>query len=173
MERPADDILEPDERIVWVGRANSDRLLRRSDYAAVWGGIVLGVVATALLIATTGVMLQRATIGAAIGFLAGVALGALALHLVFGRFVRRFLGTRHAVYSITSTRVIAMRGPDRPGGEAVVDQVELTPRTETALQTHYEGRGTITVGALRLENIDDAAVVNELLQAQIAQLERS
>lgn len=158
-----EELIEADERVVWVGRPNSDRLLRRSDYAAVWGGVLLGTVAMALLIAGLIALTDRATTGGVAGVIVALLLGALALYLVFGRLARRFGRTRGTAYMITSTRVLAIRADD-------VQETALTSDVDTHLAMHYEGRGTITVGSVTFENVDDAAVVYEHLQAQIAQL---
>lgn len=164
--------LNPDEELVWAGRANSDRLLRRSDYVAVWSGILLGTVAMAAFIAAIVALIGGSGTGGVIGLLLAAVLGAIALYLVFGRFARRFGRTRRAAYGITTSRVISMRGPAQPGGDPVIEQLAIAPGIATRLTTHYDGRGTITVGGLSLENIDDAAVVYELLQAQIARQSR-
>ena len=165
--------LSDDEQLVWTGRGNSDRLLRRSDYVWVWIGLVLGVVAFMAAIAAVMTMFNGEPAGSLIGLLTALTLGGIGIYLVFGRFARRFARTRRAAYGITSTRVIAMRTSSEPGAAPEVVQVPITEDLVTALTTHYDGRGTITVGELELENIDDAAVVFELLQVQLARTARA
>ena len=162
--------LTEDEQLVWTGRANSDRLLRRSDYAWVWLGFLLGAIAFAALIASVMTLIGGEPAGSFVGFLVALGFGALAIYFVFGRFAGRFRRTRRAAYGITTARVIAMRSSSELGGEPEVLQVPLGADTRSKLATHYDGRGTITVDGLALENIDDAAVVFELLQAQLARV---
>lgn len=167
------DQLGQNEELVWLGKANSDRLLRRSDYAWVWLGILLGTIAMAAFVGAVLALIDGGAEGAVVGFLLAVIVGFIAIYLVFGRIARRFGRTHRAAYGITTSRVIAMRGDGELGGSPSVEQVTLAADTPTGLQTHYERRGTISVGDIKLENIDDAAVVYELLQSQIAQIERA
>lgn len=167
------DQLDRDEQLVWVGKANSDRLLRRSDYFFVWAGIFLGTVAMAAFIAAILELFNGNGTGALVGFLLSLVLGAVGLYFVFGRFARRFGSTRRAAYGITDTRVIVIELPTELGAAPEISQVAISPDLESRLVTHYENRGTISVGDLTFENIDDAPVVFELLQAQIAQSARA
>jgi hypothetical protein len=107
-------------------------------------------------------------VGAVVGFFLSGIVGFIAIYLVFGRIARRYGRTHRAAYGITTTRVISMRNDGELGGAPTIEQLTLTADTPTDLQTHYEGRGTISVGKLKLENIDEAAVVYEQLLAQIA-----
>ncbi len=48
----------------------------------------------------------------------------------------------------------------------------LADQPKTSIQDHFERRGSITVGSIRMENINDAAVVYELLSAELAKVAR-
>lgn len=163
-----DEQLERDEELVWVGKANSDRLLRKSDYVWVWSGIVLGTVGMAALIAAVLALADGNPTGGLLGLLIAAVLGALALYFVFGRLARRYAQTNRAAYGITTSRVIVMQSPTSIGAGPTIEQLTITPDLQSSLATHYEGRGTISIGDLTFANVDDAAVVFELLQAQIA-----
>lgn len=163
--------LAPGEEVVWVGAPNRDRLLRSIDYVYVWTGVLLGVVATAAFVAAVIAMFDASNGGAVVvGLFVAAVLGASSIYLVFGRFIGRFRKIRKVSYALTSTRVIKRTGPATLEDAPAFEEARLTPSMYTNLSTYYEGRGTITAGSLRLENIDQAPVVFELLQAQLAQL---
>lgn len=164
--------LGSNEELVWVGKANADRLLRRSDYASVWLGILLGTIATASFVGAILALIDGTADGAALGFVLALILGGLALYLVFGRIARRFERTHRAAYGITTRRVIAIVAPTELGADPTILQQPISADLKTNLSTHYENRGTITAGEIKFENVDDAAVVFELLQAQIARAGR-
>lgn len=165
---PIDDQLGPDEQLIWVGKANSDRLLRRSDYAWVWSGVVLGTVAMAALLAAILQLVDGNGTGGLIGLAIAALLGVLALYLVFGRLARRFGATHRALYAITNERAIAVQMPSSPADAPELAAVAISRGLSPRLVMHYEGRGTIELGDLAFVNIDNAPVVFELLQAQIA-----
>lgn len=163
--------LAPGEEIVWSGAPNSERLLRSVDYVWVWAGILLGVVAMASFIAAVVAIFEASNGGAVvIGLFVSAVLGVASIYLVFGRFAGRFRKLRRVSYALTPVRVLKRTGPDSPVGDPVFEEARLTPSMYTNLSTYYQGRGTITAGSLRLENIDEAPVVFEMLQAQLAQL---
>ncbi len=155
------------ESLVWTGRG-SDRLLIRSDYFFVLVGAVLGVVAigafVSSLIALFGGDGATSFVGLIVSFLAGV----LALFLMFGRLIRRYRHTQRIGYAITNRRVIQLTAAADRAEDPIASFVDFSDNPTTALQNHFERRGTIRVGTIKIENINDAAVVYELLSAELA-----
>lgn len=160
--------LGADESLTWVGRSNSERLLIRSDYAFVLSGAVLGVLALGAFIASLLAVFAGDGAAAFIGLFVSFAAGALAVFLIFGRLIRRYRRAKRKSYAITTQRVIEIVAPADHSGDPVVTTVELASGPKTDLTNHFERRGTITVGAIKLENISDAAVVYELLSGELA-----
>ena len=161
-------LLGSDESLTWVGRSSVDRLLIRSDYVFVLSGAVLGVLALGAFIASLLAVFAGDGAAAFIGLVFSVAAGALAVFLMFGRLIRRYRRAQRRAYAITSERVIEIVAPTEHSGQPVVNTVELASDPKTGLTNHFERRGTIAVGTIKLENIADAAVVYELLSGELA-----
>jgi hypothetical protein len=157
--------LRPGETVVWSGQPNRDKLLMRVDYIWVPLGLLIGVLSIASFVAAL-LTLFDGNAGAVIGLLVSMLLAALALYLVFGRFVQRRRRAAATFYAITDSRVVAL---DR----GVVNEVGLGESIEPRLTEQFERRGVISVGKLDLWNIDNAAVVFEILSGQIAAASRS
>jgi hypothetical protein len=152
------------ESLVWTGRG-SDRLLIRSDYVFVLSGAVLGVIALGAFVASLLALIDGDGAAATIGLLVSLVAGALAVFLMFGRLIRRYRRMRSTAYAITNQRVIEAH-------ELRTESVSLASNPSAKLTNHFERRGTITVGTIKLENINDAAVVFEILSAEIAKVDR-
>jgi len=88
--RLLDDQLAPGETILWTRAPNRDRLLMRIDYLLVPVGFVIGVVAAAAVVAAIIAIFNGDGAAAFIGLIVGLAAGAAALYIVFGRFIKRF-----------------------------------------------------------------------------------
>jgi hypothetical protein len=155
------------ESLVWSG-TGSDKLLVRSDYVFVLSGALLGVVALAAFIASLLAVFAGDGAAAFVGLVASMVAGVIALILMFGRLIRRQRRTQNSQYAITNERVIKLLAHGQPS-EIVV---ELADKPRTSFTNHFERRGTITVGSIKIENIDDAAVVYELLSAELAKVSR-
>ncbi|MBJ7355282.1 MAG: hypothetical protein JHC98_10710 [Thermoleophilaceae bacterium] len=169
----ADFQLGAGESITWSGRSNSERLLIRSDYLFVLSGAVLGVLALGAFIASILAIFAGDGAAAFVGLVISMAVGALALFLMFGRLIRRYRRAHRTSYAITNTRVIEVVAPAEHSGEPTVRSVLLADQPKAAFTDHFERRGSITVGTIKLENIDNAAVVYELLSAELAKLARA
>lgn len=159
------------EALVWSGRS-SDKLLIRSDYIFVLSGALLGVIALGAFVATLIVFFGGDAAAATVGMPFAIAVGAASLYLMFGRLIRRYRRSRRKSYAITNLRVIELTTRDDPSEPPFEKIVELADAPTTSLQNHFEGRGTILVGSVKLENINDAPVVYELLQAELAKTHR-
>jgi hypothetical protein len=165
--------LGADESLAWSGHSNSERLMIRSDYVFVLGGAALGVLALGAFIASLLAVLDGDGAAAFVGLLISIAAGALALFLIFGRLIRRFRRARRTSYAITSERVIEIVVPADGSEQPAVQSIALEDQPKTRFVDHFERRGSITVGSIKLENIDGAAVVYELLNSELAKAARS
>jgi hypothetical protein len=165
-----DDQLAPGETIIWTSAPNRDRLLMRIDYLLVPLGFVIGVVAAAALVAAVLAIFDGDGAAAFLGLLLALLTGALALWLVFGRFISRFRQARDSVYAMTETRLFERRAVS--GSDPIIKSVQLSDDPPISMRRHYEQRGTIRVGPVELFNIDNAAVAVEEIHAQIAQVKR-
>lgn len=150
------------ESLVWTGRS-SDRLLMRSDYFFVLLGACLGVMAIGAFIASLLALIDGDGAAAFVGLFVSLLAGAVALFLVFGRLVRRYRRTHGRTYAITNLRVIESHLSE-------TRSVDLASGPAADVTHHFERRGTITVGDIKIENVDNAAVVYELLSAELAKL---
>jgi len=155
------------ETLVWSGRG-SDRLLIRSDYFFVLAGTVLGVVAIAAFVASLIALFGGDGAASFIGLVVSFFAGVLALFLVFGRLIRRYRHTQRNGYAITNRRVIQLTAAADRSLDPTPTFVNFSENPTTALTNHFERRGTITVGDIKIENINDAAVIYELLSAELA-----
>jgi hypothetical protein len=160
--------LGANESVTWSGRSNSERLLIGSDYFFISIGAILGVLALGAFIASLLAVFAGDGAAAFVGLLISAGIGVLAIFLMFGRLVRRFGRAERTSYAITSERVIALVAPTHENGQPIIRTVALADLPKTSLTDHFERRGSITVGSITLENIDDAAVVYELLCAELA-----
>lgn len=167
-----EDQLGADESLAWSGRSNSERLLIRSDYVFVLSGVVLGILALGAFIASVLAIFAGDGAAAFVGLVISTAVGALALFLMFGRLIRRFRRAHRTAYAITSERVIERIAPAEAHGQPTIHTVALADQPKTSFTDHFERRGSITVGSIKLENINDAAVVFELLSAEMAKASR-
>jgi hypothetical protein len=165
-----DDQLAPGETIIWTRAPNRDRLLMRIDYLLVPLGFVIGVVAAAALVAAVLAIFDGDGAAAFLGLLLALLTGALALWLVFGRFISRFRQARDSVYAMTETRLFERRAVS--GSDPIIKSVQLSDDPPVSMRRHYEQRGTIRVGPIELFNIDNAALAVEEIHAQIAQVKR-
>jgi hypothetical protein len=166
-----DEQLAPGETIIWTRAPNRDRLLMRIDYLLVPLGFVIGVVAAAAFVAALLAIFEGDGAAAFLGLVMAVVAGAIALFLVFGRFVKRFRQARDSVYAMTETRLFERRAVS--GGDPIIKSVQLSEDPPISVRRHYEQRGTIKVGPVELFNIDDAAVAVEEIHAQIALVKRA
>jgi hypothetical protein len=165
-----DEQLAPGETIIWTRAPNRDRLLMRIDYLLVPLGFVIGVVAAAALVAAVLAIVDGDGAAAFLGLFLGLITGALALWLVFGRFISRFRQARDSVYAMTETRLFERRAVS--GSDPIIKSVQLSDDPPVSMRRHYEQRGTIRVGPIELFNIDNAALAVEEIHAQIAQVKR-
>ncbi|MBJ7458775.1 MAG: hypothetical protein JHD02_06285 [Thermoleophilaceae bacterium] len=159
------------ESLVWSGRS-SDKLLIRSDYVFVLGGALIGVIALGAFVSSLLALFRGDAEAATVGLPVSIAVGAVGLYLVFGRLISRYRRGRRKSYAITDKRVIELTRRDDPSKPPFEKTVALADEPATSLQNHFERRGTITVGSIKLENIDDAPVVFELLSAALANAHR-
>jgi hypothetical protein len=169
---PFESELAAGESLTWAGRSNSDRLLVRSDYVFVLSGAALGVVALGAFIASLLAIFAGDGAAAFVGLVVSFAAGALALFFMFGRLISRYRRTKRKSYAITSERVIERIAPAHHSEQPVTRSVDLSTRPKASLTNHFERRGTITVGAIKMENINDAPVVFELLSGALANASR-
>ena len=133
----------------------------RSDYFFVLLGACLGVMAIGAFIASLLALIDGDGAAAFIGLFVSLLTGAIALFLVFGRLIRRYRRTHGRTYAITNLRVIESRLSE-------TRSVDLASGPASDVTHHFERRGTITVGDIKIENVDNAAVVYELLSAELA-----
>jgi hypothetical protein len=108
--------LRDGESLTWSGPSNSERLLVRSDYAFVLSGAVLGVLALGAFIASLLAVFGGDGAAAFVGLVVSVAVGAVAVFLMFGRLIRRLRRTKGKSYAITNERVIDWRAARSLGG---------------------------------------------------------
>jgi hypothetical protein len=134
----------------------------------VLSGVVLGIVALAAFIASLLAVFAGDGAAAFVGLVASMVAGVVALMLMFGRLVRRQRRAHLTSYAITNLRVIKLVSGDKP----VETSVEFASDPKISLTDHFEQRGTITVGSVKLENIDKAALIYELLSAELAKAAR-
>lgn len=152
--------LLPGERIVWSGKPNRDKLLMRSDYWFMPVGLLFGLLAIASFIAAIVALFADGGAGAFVGLLASIVLGFISFQLVIGRVVRRRRAFGSLKYAITDRRVLALTG------DAL--RAHSLGEMQPTLVNQYERRGDIRTGNLTMQNLDDAAVVFEILSGQIA-----
>jgi hypothetical protein len=164
--------LGANETLIWTGTSNSERLLIRSDYFFVSIGAILAVLALGAFIASLLAVFAGDGAAAFIGLIVSIAVGVLAIFLMFGRLIRRFGRAKLTSYAITSERVIEIVGSADRSGQPTVRSIALADEPKASFVDHFERRGSITVGPLKLENINDAAVVYELLSAELAKAAR-
>lgn len=157
--RALSELLEPGETVVWSGTPNRDQLLVRSDYWWIPLGLLIALLALAAFIASI-VAFFGGSAGGVVGMVVAIALGAIAYQLVIGRVVRRRASLAGLNYAITDRRVMVVGS----GGQ----QVAALNGAKPELTQHYNNRGTIELGGLRLENINEAPVVFEIISGQVA-----
>lgn len=152
------ELLQPGETVVWSGTPNRDQLLVRSDYVWIPLGLLVALLALAAFIASV-VTFIGGNGGGVVGLVVALALGAVAYQLIIGRVVRRRAALKNLSYAITDRRAIV-----------VGDNLQTTALNGASPQIvqHYNNRGTISLGDLRFENVNDAPLVFEILSAQIA-----
>ncbi|MGH2960507.1 MAG: hypothetical protein ACRDKE_12940, partial [Solirubrobacterales bacterium] len=136
-------------------------------------GAVLGVIAIGAFVASLIALFGGDGAASFIGLIVSLLAGALALFLMFGRLIRRYRHTQRNGYAITDRRVIQLTAAADRTQDPTARSIEFSTNPVTSLQNHFERRGTITVGTIKMENINDAAVVYELLAAELAKVERA
>lgn len=162
MRTPLDDILQPDERVLWSGSPSSERLLMRNDYLWIPLGIVLGIAGLAGTLITLAELLagQKTWINL-IPALVALVLG---WEAVIGHTIRRRRRALRTHYAVTDRRVIERvrgRRKTKTRSSSFADAQMITVRPQ------YEDRATIKVGAVTLFNVAGYERIESLIRQQL------
>lgn len=162
-----EDLLESDERLLWHGSPNADRLLMRIDYLMIPAGFICFIVGFVLAVyAMAGLAnpedrsylyLFQLTLG--------LALLPLSWHLAIGHLIRRRRRALRTLYLVTDRRVVRSEG--KPGGSTSTFDVRYQELPIVTVKPQYQGRATIHVGPVALYNIEDHVRVESLIRQQL------